>query len=515
MSVTERCLALPEMIDRIISFLDVNDQINCLRINATWYKLALAHAFGQILAFTPYRRHVTHMFNSHQSLAQEALKRNSGHIRSLYIGTPGILQALVDAPPCINLSSLQCDLAELSENLDMIRQLIRKNPGLRRVHFYGVDACVNLQELTLELQTCHGLTQFHLWSQRSNSVFGMNFRGLASLIHGLAYPRFRLKILHLDVLVNDSPDNDWTLVKANLQEFTPLFPNLESLFFDVSGRYCQQSAEALFLPILSEAPELKTLSIPEMSDSAIVAASVAIGRQALRLESLTFNCLKSHQAFADIVKTSRRTLRRIDALPDNTMFCETMLQALVPMNHDTTDICLKTNLQRIEIALHESPTVSAVIQKILTSLPNLRSFGQGWMGSPFVRKHPGRLEIYDMVATPWVCLGLRALDICLGCHTVEGGVEETEKERRAEIGKVYKQIGALTRLEYLTLGCDILGGSSKVDLDFSLETGFEAMKPCLKQLLSLDISRVAGKQFSQKERDWIQEHVPKVTTVTL
>ncbi|KAF8953308.1 hypothetical protein BGZ52_013099 [Haplosporangium bisporale] len=453
------------------------------------------------------------MLHSYQPLAQEALKRNAGHIRSLYIGTPGMLHVLVDALPCTQLVSLECNLANLSwDTVNMLVQLIRRNPGLRRVYFYGVDAWVNLQQLALALQTCQGLTHFHLCCLRDQTP-GVNFRVLASLIHGLTYPHFRLKSLHLDVLVKDPPDNDWALVKANRQNSTPLFPNLESLFFDDSGRHCQQSAEALFLPVLSEAPELKILSIPEMSDSATVEASVAIRKQTLRLESLTFNSSQSHQAFADIVKTSRRTLRRIDALPDNALFCETMLQALIPTNNDTTNICLQTNLQRIEIALHESPTVSTVIQKILTSLPNLRSFGQGWMSSPVVRTHPGRLEICDMVATPWVCLGLRALDICLGCHTVEGGVE-TERERQAEIGKVYKQLGALIRLEHLTLGCDILGESSKVELDFTLETGFEAMKPCLKHLLSLDISRVAGSQFSQKERDWMQEHAPRVT-VTL
>ncbi|KAF9374300.1 hypothetical protein CPB97_012172, partial [Podila verticillata] len=119
---------------------------------------------------------------------------------------------------------------------------------------------------------CQDLTHFHLWCLRDKTP-GVNFRPLASLIQGLAYPHFRLKTLHLDVLVNDPPDNDWTLVKANRQDFTPLFPNLESLFFDDSGRHCQQSAEALFLPVLSKAPELKILSIPKMSDSATEAAS--------------------------------------------------------------------------------------------------------------------------------------------------------------------------------------------------------------------------------------------------
>lgn len=40
MSATDRCLALPETVIKIISFLNYNDQINCLRISSTWYDLA-------------------------------------------------------------------------------------------------------------------------------------------------------------------------------------------------------------------------------------------------------------------------------------------------------------------------------------------------------------------------------------------------------------------------------------------------------------------------------------------
>lgn len=36
MLAAERCLALPEMIGKILSFLDRNNQIDCLCINSTW-----------------------------------------------------------------------------------------------------------------------------------------------------------------------------------------------------------------------------------------------------------------------------------------------------------------------------------------------------------------------------------------------------------------------------------------------------------------------------------------------
>lgn len=50
-TATDRCLAIPEMIHRIVSFLDRNDLISCIGINSTWnehslrlfYSMAFAH----------------------------------------------------------------------------------------------------------------------------------------------------------------------------------------------------------------------------------------------------------------------------------------------------------------------------------------------------------------------------------------------------------------------------------------------------------------------------------------
>ena len=71
-----------------------------------------------------------------------------------------------------------------------------------------------------------------------------------------------------------------------------------------------------------------------------------------------------------------------------------------------------------------------------------------------------------MVSEPWACLGIQCLWIGLGCHTVKDGEEETQQDRRAKIGQVYGQLGALTQLLHLELGCDILSGPYDVGLDF-------------------------------------------------
>ncbi|KAF9332209.1 hypothetical protein BG006_004922 [Podila minutissima] len=180
------------------------------------------------------------------------------------------------------------------------------------------------------------------------------------------------------------------------------------------------------------------------------------------------------------------------------------------MNNDT-DACLRTNLQEIMLVLEESPTVSATIQGILTSLPNLRAFRNGfrrWRHVSTMSGGPARLQIRNMVATPWACVGLRDLALCLGSRTAEEGATESKQERRAKIYRVYKQLGELTQLTSLILACDVLGGPSSAKLDFTFETGVRAMGPCLKNLTLLDIEEVGGIRFSQEERVWVLQEGP-------
>ncbi|KFH64544.1 hypothetical protein MVEG_09277 [Podila verticillata NRRL 6337] len=160
-------------------------------------------------------------------------------------------------------------------------------------------------------------------------------------------------------------------------------------------------------------------------------------------------------------------------------------------------------MQDIEMVLQESLTISALIQKILASLPNLRAFRHGfrrWANVPSLTRGPARLQIDGMVATPWVCVGLQEYFLCLGSCTAENGEAETQNERRAKIYYVYKQLGALRRLKSLILACDVLGGASEVELDFTFETGVRAMEPCLEHLALLDIDEVDSIQFSHMKR---------------
>lgn len=198
-----------------------------------------------------------------------------------------------------------------------------------------------------------------------------------------------------------------------------------------------------FLPVLREAPVVTTLRVPAMSRLTSRAAASVIKKHRLRLESLAFehegidDAPGDHQPFVDIVRDNRETLHFLDVRLIDPNVCESMLRALLP---DDTDLRLQTNLQQIEIVLDASPTVSVLIQRILTNLRNLRTFVQD-MWTKFA---PGRLEIRDLMSGPWECVGLEYLCICLGCHTAEDNATETGQERWTKISQVYKLVSALT-----------------------------------------------------------------------
>lgn len=116
MPATERCLTLPEMVDKIISFLDKNNQLNCLRINSIWHNSAHPRVAKSVLSYDLdselYRRRVADLLA--QPLAQKALVRNAGRLRNLHIGIPGILPVLITAPHCTKLDIILCSLAASS-----------------------------------------------------------------------------------------------------------------------------------------------------------------------------------------------------------------------------------------------------------------------------------------------------------------------------------------------------------------------------------------------------------------
>ncbi|KAF9371266.1 hypothetical protein CPB97_002121 [Podila verticillata] len=531
MTAAERCMSLAEIINKIIGLLDHNDQLNCLCINTTWHNIALTHVLRRALyieredhpGVKQYFRRVVALISD--PLAQQSLLRNSSYIRHLYIGEPD-LPSLLTAH-LTRLTSLVLVLDRFSmEQHSMVASLIRKNPNLCSIAIDWVSNMLDLYELSSALQTCKGLMHFYLDSFgrffasncRARPVIpdnyqsGVDWSALKALVQGLACSHSGLRSLSIHTRLINTAASDWSLLEAS-ESSDKLFPDLENLLIRVVDENLMPiDGDAMFLPLLREAPAVTALKIPCMSATASAAAVAIVKEHGLHLSSLTFGEILGGNkmypdcfGFVDLVTTNSRTLHTLRASQVNPSIAQSMMLALLP--NQGPDIDIRTNLRVLTLGLQEGPIVSALINRILTTLPNLQEFQMDQFTNVLSTVNPARLQIRDM-QSPWACLRLETLSIYLGCRTADEGQTETVQERRIKIAHVYEQFGALTRLKYLDIASNVLGGPLNVEFDFTLSTGLQAMKPCLQSLKTLNIIRVGARRFSNRDNVWLKAHAP-------
>lgn len=266
-------MALPEMVDKFISFLDKNNQIKCLRVNTTWHIFTLLYIFEYVVV-TEHNRDLLNRPGPQRVLAQ-----NAGHIRTLNINQPILLPLMAKASLCTDLEILQHNSIQYSQvQLDMLGRLIRKNPRLVTVQLNSVSTSVDLEKLVLALQACKALRRLYLnckpnlrFYYRVEHTSSVISRGLSVLLRGLAYPHLRLKRLMIEVRLGDAPGR--AVFEEDHESPTAKFPDLDQLTFGDSGQHHQAPLKNFFLPMLREAPELKALSLPEMSGSVLASAT--------------------------------------------------------------------------------------------------------------------------------------------------------------------------------------------------------------------------------------------------
>jgi hypothetical protein len=129
-------MALPEMVDKIISFLDKNNQMKCLRVNTTWYDLTLRSRGKECQVSANVALIACSVGPSHKKPSRATWDMSG----KLYIEHPGILLPLLaNAPSCTNLVPLQCSSIEYTtEQFRMLQRLIRNGPSLSNVDIYGI-----------------------------------------------------------------------------------------------------------------------------------------------------------------------------------------------------------------------------------------------------------------------------------------------------------------------------------------------------------------------------------------
>ncbi|KAF9376777.1 hypothetical protein CPB97_010603 [Podila verticillata] len=256
----QRCLAIPELVYMVISLLDKNDKINCLRINSKWHDVA-----PQVLKRAAYSglddADIDELYRKRVSALLDEQDARTALIQELFLGRPNIL-SLLDVPSCTGLTELRCDLDTFTlEELDKLVPFVRKNPSLRKVSLHGICNRFNIQEVA-QAQTCQGLC------------------------HYLDHKRQA----HLSFRQHDMTSHELQALLGN----------------------------DLFMLLLREAPALISLYVHPTSTLASAATVIKVNY--LHLDSLSFGNiyhreldLQTSARFLDIVTSNKRSLRRLRA----------------------------------------------------------------------------------------------------------------------------------------------------------------------------------------------------------
>jgi hypothetical protein len=146
----------------------------------------------------------------------------------------------------------------------------------------------------------------------------------------------------------------------------------------------------------------------------------------------------------------------------------------------------KNNLQELDVCECES-TDSAMIQDILSSCPDLETFG----GDIF--------DMKDLARGKWACVRLKKLHISI--MGSESAVYPLEHAR------MYDQLAALTELIVLSIGDVVRVAWGSYDwIELTLDKGFGRMST-LTNLEFFTVGRVQP-PLGDAEREWIQTHWP-------
>ncbi|KAG0337382.1 hypothetical protein BG000_005479 [Podila horticola] len=513
MTSIEECVRIPELIERIISYLGHNNQVTCLQVNSTWSKLATPHVVRwstQFLRAGIYSPHFVRLQQCKE--AQESLRRNLGYVQELNIYQPSALPLFSDSDMLVNLTKLNYGVHEHnSERTTQMLEIVRQNPGLKSVTFFGSPFHgpdgVPVERLAAVLQSLTHLTNLQFnWSDLN--VVEMKFLLDAMPMESLRSLRMKINIqddnLYGHVKALSSSNGDST--KHPREESAPMpLLDLETLSIVMTAKRPHDDVTMLYrplvFPILRLCPNLKCLSVSALEKEDIAELSTIFQKTCPLIERLKFNSENrdpDERACTDLILSCARVKRIkswFSSAWDMTEF--------VPRIIRHQDSCLR--IEELYLNTTHSARTSEWMQRLFCSMPNLRVYRQSIDPDADQAAH---LNICDMVRSRWVCTKLEKLYLALGSKSdwpeeeAETGAPETIEQRKRKIRQVYQQIGALGNLTHLGIRYDIQK-ESPVHFDMTIKTGLKAIRPCMSSLRFLDILEVDRCQIGRKEMEWM------------
>ncbi|KAG0020328.1 hypothetical protein BGZ81_009382 [Podila clonocystis] len=510
----EECVRIPELIENIISYLGHTELLACLRVNSTWKKLATPHVVRwstQHLKDGIYSEYFIRLQQCKES--QESLQRNLGHVQDLCIQQPTALQLYSDSDMLVNLSKLHYRLhLHNRECTTQILKIVRNNPGLRSVAFfgspfYGPDS-VSVERLVAALQPLKQLTNLQFMPWANFNVVDMKL--LLDVLQKEPLRSLRMKVsiqddnLYGHVKALSSSRGDSSNHPHEKSTPTPLL-SLKTLSVVMTAKNFHDDATMLYrplvFPILRRCPNLRCLSVSALEREDIAELSTIFQNTCPLIERLKFSSSNrdpDERACTDLILSCpcvKRIKSWFSSAWDMTEF--------VPRIIRHRDSCLR--IEELHLNTTHGSRTSEWIQRLFCSMPNLRVYKQSIDPDAGSAAH---LNICDMVRSRWVCTKLEKLYLALGSTSdwpeeeVETGAPETLEQRKRKIRQVYQQFGALKLLKELGIRYDIQK-ESPVHFDMTIKTGLKAMRPCISSLQFLEILEMERCQIGKKELDWM------------
>lgn len=464
-------------------------------VNKAW-NTSFQPFLWQRLSFSHGTRFSTLFDNSHEYT--KVILKNAAHIERLYFrGCPNPATFLLFFSPCHNLRSFDCHLQyELPQDAFACLNIVEQNQGLVSFFIDGIPIKrLGVAQKFLQVLSQHtGLRRLEFKSadsKISEHLFKAILQSVPPTLHTLD--------LKWSIEIQD--DNDFEFRDDHIA--LPGWTNNGIKTLELNKALIGYE-HSVILPFLRHCVRLDNFRPPpQLPVEYGPVLAKTLRDHCPSLSRVLVSNQDNDSVIASVVNGSR-ALNEFRIRYYGSMASELAMALVVQAAH----------LHTIEIGdgifVH-----SGDIQLILSHCPGLKTFAiEDWQEDG----HESFLEIKDMVFSPWVCLGLRALTLPIGSDygvDTEEPDEEWGQRRQDVITKAYRQLGALKELRTLSFGLKVpqensaqfsLDAEGKKDFDLTLASGLDHLKD-LKRLWRLD---VAGLRHRMRETElrWIDANWP-------
>ncbi|ORZ28855.1 hypothetical protein BCR41DRAFT_344187 [Lobosporangium transversale] len=475
-------LDIPEILSLIGSFLDRKDILNCIRVSKTFHNV-LVGSLWRIINVCKSRYP-----------ASIALQRHKGCIEEIRFEYDFVPEEFGSLRGCDRLQCIDYQGISLSEPIHFLNLIKAHNSVITRFLLKITLAWRELWEILLGCVNLNHLTALHTRIGDEVNIFFQVCKNVGYL--GL----FSVSIYQLpvDFLSNDYFfPNIHTLVMSDVRIASPPHPYTSSyclgmlvkrcprlctLHFDEKDEYLmveQPSHSTFYKTTFLQHPWILT----SLSDVSIPSMYIKDEDMAALLRQLT----ELRRLYTPACRFGQFSLKELLATEQEVL--------------DNGHIVRKRRLKRLcetikMLEFSKQSYVSGVVQAILSNCPMLTLL----RGS--------KITVTEIVnGAEWVSTGLAELSIYL-----EANIDQETADGMAKARIVFKQLGKLTQLRFLSLTAWSLYDNGQQTLGLKLRAGLDELDK-LKSLWGLRFQNDGQQRIGLEEATWIVNNWPCIRSL--